>query len=52
LHFGTNNNNTNPEARTRKFFRWRQRKDDELSAEIQNHLDEAIRDRIARSETP
>ena len=35
-----------------KFFRWRQRKDEELDAEIQNHLDEAIRDRIARGEAP
>jgi predicted permease len=33
-------------------FRWRQRKDEELNAEIQNHLDEAIRDRIERGETP
>ncbi|MFN0110291.1 MAG: ADOP family duplicated permease [Blastocatellia bacterium] len=31
---------------------WRQRKDEELAAEIQQHLDEAIRDRIARGETP
>ncbi len=31
---------------------WWQRKDEELDAEIQNHLDEAIRDRIARGETP
>ena len=29
-------------------FRWRQRKDEELDAEIRSHLDEAIRDRIAR----
>lgn len=29
-----------------------QRKDEELNAEIQSHLDEAIRDRIARGETP
>lgn len=29
-----------------------QRKDEELNAEIQHHLDEAIRDRIARGETP
>jgi hypothetical protein len=31
---------------------WRQRKDEELAAEIRSHLDEAIRDRIARGETP
>jgi hypothetical protein len=31
---------------------WRQRKDEELDAEIRHHLDEAIRDRIARGETP
>jgi len=31
---------------------WRQRKDVELDAEIRSHLDEAIRDRIARGETP
>jgi putative ABC transport system permease protein len=31
---------------------WRQRKDEELDAEIRQHLDEAIRDRIARGETP
>lgn len=30
----------------------RKRKDEELKAEIQNHLDEAIRDRIARGEAP
>lgn len=35
-----------------KFFHWKQRKDAELDAEIQNHLDEAICDRIARGETP
>lgn len=29
---------------------WRQRKDEELDAEIRSHLDEAIRDRIARGE--
>ena len=34
------------------FFRWRQRKDKELDAEIRSHLDEAIRDRIARGESP
>jgi hypothetical protein len=27
---------------------WRQRKDEELNAEIRSHLDEAIRDRRAR----
>jgi len=32
--------------------RWRQRKDDELNAEIRSHLDEAIRDRIERDEAP
>ncbi|MBS1786534.1 MAG: ABC transporter permease [Acidobacteria bacterium] len=31
-------------------FRWRQRKDEDLSVEIQSHLDEAIRDRIGRGE--
>ncbi len=31
---------------------WRHRKDEELNAEIQSHLDEAIRDRIARGESP
>jgi len=31
---------------------WRQRKDEELDAEIRSHLDEAIRDRIARGESP
>ena len=31
---------------------WRQRRDAELDAEIRSHLDEAIRDRIARGETP
>jgi hypothetical protein len=34
------------------FFRWRQHKDEELDAEIQQHLDEAIRDRMVRGETP
>ncbi len=29
-----------------------QRKDEDLDAEIQHHFDEAIRDRIARGETP
>ena len=33
------------------FFRWKQRKDEELNTEIQHHLDEAIRDRIARGES-
>jgi hypothetical protein len=32
--------------------RWRSRKDEELGAEIRSHLDEAIRDRIARGESP
>jgi putative ABC transport system permease protein len=31
---------------------WRQRKDEELDAEIRSHLDEAIRDHIARGEAP
>ncbi len=31
---------------------WRQRKDEELNTEIRSHLDEAIRDRIARGEAP
>jgi len=31
---------------------WRHRKDEELDAEIQYHLDEAIRDRMERGETP
>jgi len=31
---------------------WRQRKDEELDAEIQSHLDKAIRDRMARGEAP
>jgi putative ABC transport system permease protein len=35
-----------------KFPRWRQRKEIELDAEISSHLDEAIRDRIERGETP
>jgi len=34
-----------------KFFRWRERKDEELDAEIQQHLDEAVRDRMERGET-
>ena len=33
-----------------KLFRRKQRKDEELDAEIHNHLDETIRDRIARGE--
>jgi predicted permease len=32
-------------------FRWQKHKDEELDAEIQSHLDEAIRDRIARGES-
>jgi len=35
-----------------KLFPWRQRKDGELNAEIQQHLEEAIRDLIERGETP
>jgi predicted permease len=31
---------------------WRQRKDEELDAEIRSHLDEAIHDRIERGEAP
>lgn len=31
---------------------WRRRKDEELDAEIQQHLDEALRDRMERGETP
>jgi len=31
---------------------WRHRKDEELDAEIRSHLDEAIRDRLARGEAP
>src|SRR5215813_10778851 len=34
-----------------KLFRWRRRKEEELDAEIQNYLDEAIRDRMERGET-
>ncbi|MGH9843763.1 MAG: ABC transporter permease, partial [Blastocatellia bacterium] len=34
-----------------KLFRWRQRKEEELDAEIRSHLDEAIRDLIERGET-
>lgn len=34
-----------------KFFRWKQRKDEELDAEIQTHLDEAIRERMERGES-
>jgi hypothetical protein len=33
-------------------FNWFRRKDAELDAEIRNHLDEAIRDRLARGESP
>lgn len=35
-----------------RLFGWRQHKDEELDAEIRSHLDEAIRDRIARGESP
>jgi macrolide transport system ATP-binding/permease protein len=36
-----------------KFLRFRRRqRDEELDAEIRSHLDQAIRDRIARGETP
>src|SRR5499426_3018249 len=34
-----------------KLFRWRRRKEEEHDAEIQNYLDEAIRDRMERGET-
>lgn len=33
-------------------FRWKQRQDEELDAEIRSHLDEAICDRIERGEAP
>jgi hypothetical protein len=35
-------------------FPWfrRRKREEELDAEIRNHLDEAIRDRIARGESP
>lgn len=33
-------------------FRWRRCKEEELAAGIQNHFDEAIRDRIECGETP
>ena len=35
-----------------KFFRWIQDKEADLDAEIRSHLDEAIRDRLARGEAP
>ena len=35
-----------------KLFHWRKHKDEELNAEIRSHLDEAIRDRMARDESP
>ncbi len=34
-----------------KFFRWRERKDEALNAEIQHHLDEAMRERMERGES-
>jgi putative ABC transport system permease protein len=34
-----------------RFLRWRQRQEDELNAEIQTHLDEAMRDRLERGES-
>src|SRR5215470_9041393 len=34
-----------------KLFRWRRRKEEELDAEIQSYLDEAISDRMERGET-
>jgi putative ABC transport system permease protein len=33
-----------------KLFRWRQRREEELDAEIQSHLDEAVRERMERGE--
>jgi hypothetical protein len=35
-------------------FNWfrRQQRETELDTEIRNHLDEAVRDRLARGETP
>jgi hypothetical protein len=35
-----------------KFFRRRRRKDEELDDEIRSHLDEAVRDRIERGDSP
>jgi len=35
-----------------KLFRWKRQREEELNAEIRNHLDEAIRDRIERGEKP
>src|SRR5215470_2716228 len=35
-----------------KFLLWRQRKEADLDAEIRGHLEEAVRDRIERGETP
>jgi putative ABC transport system permease protein len=35
-----------------KLFHWRRRRDEDLDAEIRHHLDQAIRDRIERGETP
>ena len=35
-----------------KFLLWRQRKEADLDAEIRSHLEEAIRNRIERGETP
>jgi hypothetical protein len=32
-------------------FNWFRRKDEELDAEIRSHLDEAIRDRLARGDS-
>jgi hypothetical protein len=34
-----------------KLFRWRRRRDEELEAEIQSHLDMATRERMERGET-
>ncbi|HEY9434647.1 MAG TPA: permease prefix domain 1-containing protein, partial [Blastocatellia bacterium] len=31
---------------------WRQQREEELDAEIRNHLDDAVRERITRGESP
>lgn len=35
-----------------KFPEWRQRREEDLEAEIQAHLEEAVRERMERGETP
>jgi len=35
-----------------KLFHWRKQREADLDNEIRNHLDEAIRDHLARGETP